>query len=76
VVLLVSLLLTAQSGDELICPQLGSARDEKWGGGVEEEGERKGRRRKEEKGWRIPICVVPPTHSRVMSCSCMSFCLT
>jgi hypothetical protein len=43
---------------------------------AEEEGERKGRIRKEETGRRIPICVVPPTHNRVMSRSHMSFCLT
>jgi hypothetical protein len=29
---------------------------------AEEEGEKKGRRRKEEKSLRIPICVVPRMH--------------
>jgi hypothetical protein len=49
VVLLVSLLLTAQSGDELICPQLGSARDEKWGGGWKRRGKGKGGEEKKRK---------------------------
>jgi hypothetical protein len=51
-----------------------ATRDKKGGGEkAEEEGERKGRRRKERERLRIPICVIPPTHNIIMSCADPSF---